>query len=255
LGTSEDAAQKRVSRAVERLREFFAKRGVTIGAGGLAVALSANAVQAAPVGLAATISAALTLAGAAVSASTATAATKAIVMTTLQKTLLTATVAVLAGAGIYEARQAAQLREQAQALRQRLAPLNEQIQRLQPERDAATNRLAALLAENQQLQTNPDETELLRLRGEVTVLRRQLDDRSKQFASVPSEHASDHSLNLPDREQYNQRQETMKNGFLELAIEADNFARQNGGQMATNLEQLRPTSGWESLNASGGDIG
>ena len=29
LGTSEDAAQKRVSRAVERLREFFAKRNVT----------------------------------------------------------------------------------------------------------------------------------------------------------------------------------------------------------------------------------
>src|SRR6266853_1282603 len=33
LGTSDDAAQKRVSRAVERLREFFAKRGVTVGAG------------------------------------------------------------------------------------------------------------------------------------------------------------------------------------------------------------------------------
>ena len=36
LGTTEDAAQKRVSRAVERLREFFAKRGVTVGASGLA---------------------------------------------------------------------------------------------------------------------------------------------------------------------------------------------------------------------------
>src|ERR1035437_2557642 len=31
LGTSDDAAQKRVSRAVERLREFFAKRGITVG--------------------------------------------------------------------------------------------------------------------------------------------------------------------------------------------------------------------------------
>ena len=58
LGASEDAAQKRVSRAVERLREFFSKRNVTIGASGLAVLISANAVQAAPVGLAATISAA-----------------------------------------------------------------------------------------------------------------------------------------------------------------------------------------------------
>src|SRR5262249_16073295 len=32
LGTSEDAAQKRVSRAVERLREFLSQRGVTVGA-------------------------------------------------------------------------------------------------------------------------------------------------------------------------------------------------------------------------------
>ena len=56
LGISDDAAQKRVSRAVERLREFFAKRGVTVGASGLAVVISANAVQAAPVGLALTIS-------------------------------------------------------------------------------------------------------------------------------------------------------------------------------------------------------
>ena len=52
LGTSDDTAQKRVSRALERLREFFAKRGVTVGAGGLVVVLSANAVQAAPTGLA-----------------------------------------------------------------------------------------------------------------------------------------------------------------------------------------------------------
>src|SRR5215469_4940718 len=35
LGTSDDAAQKRVSRAVERLRNLLAKRGVTVGASGL----------------------------------------------------------------------------------------------------------------------------------------------------------------------------------------------------------------------------
>src|SRR4051812_30198145 len=52
LGTSDDAAQKRVSRAVNRLREFFAKRGVTVGASGLVLVLSGNAVQAAPASLA-----------------------------------------------------------------------------------------------------------------------------------------------------------------------------------------------------------
>ena len=83
LGTSEDAAQKRVSRAVERLREFFAKRGVTVGASGLVVVISANAVQAAPAGLAVTIATAATLTG-----TTIAAATTAIAMTTLQKSLV-----------------------------------------------------------------------------------------------------------------------------------------------------------------------
>ncbi|HUJ71377.1 MAG TPA: sigma-70 family RNA polymerase sigma factor, partial [Verrucomicrobiae bacterium] len=97
LGRTEDAAQKRVSRAVECLREFFAKRGVAVGAGGLAVVISANAVQAAPAGLAATISSVAVLAGTTVAAATTTTITKAIAMTTLQKTIITAVIAVTAG--------------------------------------------------------------------------------------------------------------------------------------------------------------
>ena len=171
LGVSDEAAQKRVSRAVELLREFFAKRGVTVGAGGLVVAISANAVQAAPVGLAVTISAAA-LAGTAVTTSTLIAATtKTIAMTTLQKTLVTATVAVLAGAGVYQAKQAHDARTQVQKLQQQQTPLIEQIQQLQNNFAAATNRLADLLAENKYLKSNPHEMELLRLRGQVTQLK------------------------------------------------------------------------------------
>ncbi|MGH7971202.1 MAG: RNA polymerase sigma factor, partial [Limisphaerales bacterium] len=106
LGTTEDAAQKRVARAVERLREYFAKHGATIGVGGLVVVISANAVQAAPVGLAMTLVAAATLAGTALPTATAITVTKTVAMTTLQKALVTATVVVLTGAGIYQARQA-----------------------------------------------------------------------------------------------------------------------------------------------------
>ena len=148
LGTTEDAAQRRVSRAVERLRQFFDKRGVTIGASGLVIAISANSVQAAPAGLAVTISAAAALVGTSL-ATTATAtatATKAIVMTTLQKTLITATIALAVGTGIYQARQASRLRDQVQTLQQQQAPLAEQIQQLEQERDEAVKRLAALSA-------------------------------------------------------------------------------------------------------------
>ncbi|HTY88277.1 MAG TPA: sigma-70 family RNA polymerase sigma factor [Candidatus Acidoferrum sp.] len=167
LGTSDDAAQKRVSRAVERLREFFTKRGVAVAASGLAVLVAANAVQAAPAGLAATISAAAVLAGTAVSTSTVITATKAIAMTTLQKAMITATVVILAGGGIYEARQATQLRERNQVFQQKQTSLAQQLGQLQQEYADMSNRLVALQAENAQLKSGQNTAELLKLRGEL----------------------------------------------------------------------------------------
>lgn len=67
LGISAEAAQKRVSRAVEQLREAYAKRGSAVASGALVIWLSANSVQAAPAALAASIATAATLTGAAVS--------------------------------------------------------------------------------------------------------------------------------------------------------------------------------------------
>ncbi|MBI3850459.1 MAG: sigma-70 family RNA polymerase sigma factor [Verrucomicrobia bacterium] len=96
FGASEDAAQKRVSRAVDRLREFFTRRGVTIGASSLVVMISANAAQAAPVGLSAAITTAAALGNTIATTATAT-TTKAIVMTTLQKTIATTVVILLCG--------------------------------------------------------------------------------------------------------------------------------------------------------------
>jgi len=52
LNLSEAAAQKRVHRALEKLRKFFAKRGVNSTTAIIAGAISANSVQAAPVALA-----------------------------------------------------------------------------------------------------------------------------------------------------------------------------------------------------------
>jgi RNA polymerase sigma factor (sigma-70 family) len=57
IGASEDAAKMRVNRALEKLRKFFTKRGVAFSATIIAGAVSANSIQAAPIGLAATISA------------------------------------------------------------------------------------------------------------------------------------------------------------------------------------------------------
>ena len=57
LWMGEATAQKRVARALEKLRAIFVKRGVTLTAAVIAGAVAANSVQAAPVGLVVTISA------------------------------------------------------------------------------------------------------------------------------------------------------------------------------------------------------
>jgi RNA polymerase sigma factor (sigma-70 family) len=169
LGISEDAAQKRVSRAVDQLRESFSKRGVAVGAGGLVVAISANAVQAAPAGLAATISAAAALTGITTVATTSATITKAIAMTTLQKALVTATIVATAGAGIYEAREASSLRDRVRSLQQQQTLLAGQIQQLQRERNDASNRLAFATDENAALKGTS--AELSNLRDEVSRLK------------------------------------------------------------------------------------
>jgi RNA polymerase sigma factor (sigma-70 family) len=191
LGVSDDTAQKRVSRAVERLREFFTKRNVTIGASGLAVLISANAVQSAPAGLAATISAAAVFAGAAVHTSTVIAATKTIAMTTLQKTLITATIAAAVGTGIYEARQASSLRSQVQALQQQQAPLAEQLTRLQTENERLSNQV--VLARGSQALSKAQFNELLKLRGQVAPAQA----NARELAKVKSTLAQQ-TGNLPD---------------------------------------------------------
>jgi len=57
LGTTEGAAKMRVTRALERLRGFFSKRGVTMATATVAAAISAHSVKASPSGLAVSVSA------------------------------------------------------------------------------------------------------------------------------------------------------------------------------------------------------
>jgi RNA polymerase sigma factor (sigma-70 family) len=55
LGVSEDAAKKRVSRAVDRVREYLGRRGVRVGGVVLGTALAERTVQAASAALAGTV--------------------------------------------------------------------------------------------------------------------------------------------------------------------------------------------------------
>jgi RNA polymerase sigma factor (sigma-70 family) len=169
LGTSEDAAQKRVSRALDQLREFFSKRGQAVGVGGLAAIISANAVQSAPAGLQAGILTSAAISGASVPVTSTIGITKAIAMTTLQKAIIGVTLAAALGAGIYEARRAATLQEQMQSLQRQLAPSAGQNDMLRQQLDEANRQLAALQAQNEKLRR--DGADVPRLRGEVVRLR------------------------------------------------------------------------------------
>jgi len=91
LGLSEDTARKRVERALEKLREHFVKRGVKATATLLAAAITANSVQAAPVGLAEKV-APISLAGVG-SAGAGSAFLLALIMST--KTKITLAVVVM----------------------------------------------------------------------------------------------------------------------------------------------------------------
>ena len=278
FGTSEDAAKKRVSRAVERLREFFSKRGVTIGAGGLVVVISANAVQAAPVALATTISTAAIFAGKTIGASTTVAATKAIVMTTLQKALVMSVLTVAIGTGIYEVRRAVQLQNQVQTFQQQQGPLAEQIQQLQADHDNLKSGLDSLAAENARLKSHSNETELLKLRGEVAQLRQanaetkpddlraamvkswlEREDKLKQIVQQHPDKTVPEMQLLSDEQWLNEAmtakldqdkdiqqalanlRRTAENNFVSLAQPAlSKYMEANGKQFPTDLSQLQP---------------
>jgi RNA polymerase sigma factor (sigma-70 family) len=168
LGVSDEAAQKRVNRAVERLRELFSKRGVAVGASGLAVVISANAVQAAPAGLAAMVSSAAVVAGTAAASSTVVAVSKTLAMTTLQKTLIAGTVAAAVSFGIYESHQAAQSREKLNLQRASAigspsndtrATLHARIQLLESQNAELTQALAQANAAKAQLESSRQQAE------------------------------------------------------------------------------------------------
>jgi len=70
LGASEDAAKMRVNRALEKLRKFFTKRGISSTTAIIAGTISVNSVQAAPVVLAKSVTAVAIVKGSIAAAST-----------------------------------------------------------------------------------------------------------------------------------------------------------------------------------------
>ncbi len=107
LGLSENSARMCVARAVDRLRAFFGEQGLRVPTATLGAVLSAEAVKAAPPGLAASVIALMTLQGAGATASVAALVKETVSLLVWSKVrnLATLGVAVLlvGGAGTYVA--------------------------------------------------------------------------------------------------------------------------------------------------------
>jgi len=182
MGMSDDAAQKRVTRALEKLRDMLSRRGIRTTAAALSAVLVANAVASAPAGLASGI-AGVAAAEMVWPTPTATMALKTFTMTTLQKSLVTAVVVVLAGVAIFEGLRAARAGEEAERLRRQQARLEGQVKLLQDARDQATGEEVVCrggAGDRRRL----EHLELLSLRGHVNQLAIQL--RQQQGGATPT---------------------------------------------------------------------
>jgi RNA polymerase sigma factor (sigma-70 family) len=186
LGTTDGAAQKRVNRAVDRLREFFSKRNVTIGAGGLAIVISANAVQAAPVGLA------LTITKASIAAAAGTTLTFMKIATATKLKLVFSAIVVAGAVTAFVVQQQNQARLLGENESQQL-----QIAKLQTDNESLSNRIAEI-GEAKQLSAEQF-NELLKLRGEVGVFQRQLEELAGKNRALPDANGGmiDTNTNLP----------------------------------------------------------
>ena len=145
LGTSDDAAQKRVSRALDQLRTLLARRGLTITAATLSTDLSAHAILTAPVALTAAI--ATSTAALSVATAVTSTAVKTVLMTTLQKSLVTAAFVLTAGAGLYEASVLYRQRAELARLQTHSAALLADLDRTRAEHAATARRFATVEAQ------------------------------------------------------------------------------------------------------------
>lgn len=138
LGTSENAAQKRVARAIDQLRAAFLRRGVAITAAGLATDLSAHALETAPISLKAAIAATT------VSLPPAATAAGQLVMTTAQKSLIGVVTALVVGAGLFETGVFARQQSDLDARQSRATELAAQLKQTRDRQKATAARLKSV---------------------------------------------------------------------------------------------------------------
>jgi RNA polymerase sigma factor (sigma-70 family) len=240
LGSNEDAAQKRVARALEKLRGLLVRRGVTTSGAALAAVLSAQALTAAPAGLAASVSAAALTGAAASSGGLTLTALKLMSMAKLKIAVGTVVVAGLGTTLILEHQALAKLREQNHALEQQVAQLRQAAQRPPP---------AGAQAPGGD-RTSPGEDplrDLNRLRREVGTLRQQPSDLASLRAKNRELHEATDEPEDPVEAEFKEQTEMRMNHLKQWGLSFLMYANDHNNQLPETFEQAASIQGSEPL--------
>lgn len=224
LGISEEAAQKRVQRAVDRLRSIFVSRGLAVPSASLTGVLTVHAIQAAPAALASSVTA---IAVAGVPAGTA-GVTGTGILTIMASTQLKTGIAVLLAAGAVTIGLLQQ--REIQRLRTQPTPVLAPSPGAPPPPSTASSAPDPATAE-----------ELLRLRGEVARLRREVSE-SRSAPVRPRDPAlpgSPVAQNVPAREldeAFRALRLARMHYTKDLTLALQTYANAHNGQYPTSLE-------------------
>jgi RNA polymerase sigma factor (sigma-70 family) len=220
LGLSENTARMRVERALDKLRGLLASRGTT-SAAALASVLSANAVQIAPAGLAATFAGASVAAAGAASASTVI---NIIAMTKLQIAFSALVLAGGATAFFAQHQSLVQQRKENQALQEKVTGMESDVARLSTPAPRVSNSLS-----------NDQFTELLRLRGEVAVLRHQTNAPVKLQQQRQFQVSAEQFQMVME---FEARKAVTINALKQIGVAMRVWAGDNDNKFATNFEAV-----------------
>jgi RNA polymerase sigma factor (sigma-70 family) len=246
LGSNEDAARMRVHRALEKLHALLKHRGVTLSVAALGTMLAAEVVTAAPVGLATTISS-IALAGAAAGTGTTLTISKLMAKTKLKLGLTALVIAGAATTLVVQHQSQTKLREENESFRQQIAQLRADIESLS--RVAAQSNKPASVP-NDQL------NELLRLRGEVGMLRQQTNelgrfrqDNRKLLSQVAAQSEPTNQISAED--QVILRQTHVVDAMTILLNAIKKYAANHNGQYPGNFNQLTASGDLVTTNFTG----
>lgn len=170
LGVSEDAAQKRLSRAVEKLRGLLSSSKQPLTGSALVAALATGAVQSAPTGLAATLTA-----GALSQALLVPSTSIALMSWTSLKPVITATTILATGAGLVV--QSVRLNTAQQAKTELVARVEQAENAANAAREEGARAVRAV-------ENDPRAVELARVRAELAALRRQANESAAENARL-----------------------------------------------------------------------